>query len=435
MAVQVAGDEVVDLVTMGCAWTLDLSALPAVAAAEMRARWGRCAELAADPTTLLLDDEPQVLRVGLAGDGTGATVVASDLERMPYVLSREITRLGLTRLRGRVTLLHAAALADPDGRAVVLVAPSGGGKSTATSVLGQRLGYVTDESVVLRGDGRIAPHPKPPSLVIDPADRWHKAEPSPDESGLGPTPPSPTIAALLTLARDPAVTSSRIEPVGLVDQLLAVLPETSSTWWLDDGLDRLARAVTAGGAPARLVYAEIDTCHELVAEHLAQAAPVEPTWEHLPPRPQERLPRDEVPPTAPRTSQDPRVLRSSDDRTSQNPRVLRSLDDGESPAPRDMELPRDLEPEGAARVVRAPWSDAIACDGEVLVLAGARPLRLAGPGAVVWRAAREPVTVAELTATVVAKLGKHPEADRIVGEAVAELIDHGALQRVASPAP
>lgn len=395
MAVQVAGDEVVDLVTMGCAWTLDLSALPAAAAAEMRARWGRCAALAADPTTLLLDDEPHVLRVGLAGDGTGATVVASDPERLPYVLSREITRLGLTRLRGSVTLLHAAALADADGRAVVLVAPSGGGKSTATSVLGQRLGYVTDESVVLCGDGRIAPHPKPPSLVIDPADRWHKAEPSPDESGLGPTPPAPRIAALLVLARDPAVTASRIEPVGLVDQLLAVLPETSSTWWLDDGLDRLARAVTAGGAPARLVYAEIDTCHELVAEHLAQAAPVEPTWEHLPPRPHERLPRDE---------EDPHLL-------------------------------EDMRTEGAARVVRAPWSDAIACDGEVLVLAGARPLRLAGPGAVVWRAAGEPVTVAELTAAVVAELGEHPEADRIVGAAVADLIDHGALRRVASPAP
>lgn len=405
MAVQEAGDEVVDLVTMGCTWTLDLSALPAAAADEMRARWGRCAALATDPTTLLLDDEPQVLRVGLAGDGTGATVVAGDLERLPYVLSREITRLGLTRLRGRVTLLHAAALADADGRAVVLVAPSGGGKSTATSVLGQRLGYVTDESVVLRGDGRIAPHPKPPSLVIDPAERWHKAEPSPDESGLGPTPPAPRIAALLTLARDPAVTSSRIEPVGLVDQLLAVLPETSSTWWLDDGLDRLARAVTAGGAPARLVYAEIDTCHELVAEHLAQAARVEPTWEHLPPRPQERLPRDDegsAPERTPRTPHSPGGMR-----TDQAP----------------------------PRVVRAPWSDAIACDGEVLVLAGSRPLRLAGPGAVVWRAAREPVTVADLTTTVVAELGEHPEADRIVGAAVADLIDHGALRRVASPAP
>ncbi|CAM3909610.1 hypothetical protein [Janibacter anophelis] len=405
MAVQEAGDEVVDLVTMGCAWTLDLSALPAAAAAEMRARWGRCAALAADPTTLLLDDEPHVLRVGLAGDGTGATVVAGDLERLPYVLSREITRLGLTRLRGRVTLLHAAALADADGRAVVLVAPSGGGKSTATSVLGHRLGYVTDESVVLRGDGRIAPHPKPPSLIIDPAERWHKAEPSPDESGLGPTPPAPRIAALLTLARDPAVTTSRIEPVGLVDQLLAVLPETSSTWWLDDGLDRLARAVTAGGAPARLVYAEVDTCHELVAEHLAQAARVEPTWEHLPPRPQERLPRDEegsAPEPTPRTAHSPGEMR-----TDQAP----------------------------PRVVRAPWSDAIACDGEVLVLAGARPLRLAGPGAVVWRAAGEPVTVAELTAAVVAELGEHPEANRIVGVSVADLLDHEVLRRVVSPAP
>ena len=129
---------------------------PAVVLVTGVSRWlggALAAELAADPTTLLLDDEPQVLRVGLAGDGTGATVVASDLELLPYVLSREITRLGLTRLRGRVTLLHAAALADADGRAVVLVAPSGGGKSTATSVLGQRLGYVTDESVVLRGDG------------------------------------------------------------------------------------------------------------------------------------------------------------------------------------------------------------------------------------------------------------------------------------------
>ena len=87
------------------------------------------------------------------------------------------------------------------------------------------------------------------------------------------------------------------------------------------------------------------------------------------------------------------------------------------------------------RVVRASWSDAIACDGEVLVLAGPRPLRLAGPGAVLWRAAREPVTVADLTTTVVAELGEHPEADRIVGAAVADLIDHGALRRVASPAP
>ena len=75
MAVQVAGDEVVDLVTMGCTWTLDLSALPAAAAAEMRARWRRCVDLAIDPGTIRLDEEPTTLRVGLgdlvrvAGEG------------------------------------------------------------------------------------------------------------------------------------------------------------------------------------------------------------------------------------------------------------------------------------------------------------------------------------------------------------------------------
>lgn len=414
MVDEVAGGGVVDLVTMGCAWTLDLTALDARRADETRDRWARCVDLAIDPGTIRLDEEPTTLRVGLgdlpateaAGSGVvGSVVTASDPERLPYVLSREITRLGLTRLRGRASLLHAAALTDADGRAVVLVAPSGGGKSTATRVLGERLGYVTDESVVLLADGRIAPHPKPPSLVIDPADRWHKAEPAPDEVGLGPTPAAPRIAALLTLARDPDEAHPRIEPVGLLDQLLAVLPETSSTWWLDDGLDRLARALTAGGVPARLVYAEVATCHELVAEHLAQAAPAAPTWEHLPPAAHERLPRDDegsAPEPTPRTPHSPGGMR-----TDQAP----------------------------PRVVRASWSDAIACDGEVLVLAGPRPLRLAGPGAVAWRAAREPVTVADLTTTVVAELGEHPEADRIVGAAVADLIDHGALRRVASPAP
>lgn len=422
MVDEVAGDGVVDLVTMGCAWTLDLTALDDRLADETRDRWGRCVDLAADPGTIRLDEEPTTVRVGLgdlpATAATGSVVTASDPERLPYVLSREITRLGLTRLRGRAGLLHAAALADAEGRAVVLVAPSGGGKSTATRVLGERLGYVTDESVVLLADGRIAPHPKPPSLVIDPADRWHKAEPAPDEVGLGPTPAAPRIAALLTLGRDPDATHSRIEPVGLLDQLLAVLPETSSTWWLDDGLDRLARAVTAGGAPARLVYAEVDTCHDLVAEHLAQAAPAEPTWEHLPPTAPERLPRDDEV-SAPQTSHSPTAMRTDQamgSETSHSPTAMRR--------------------EGAAdRVVRARWSDAIASDGEVLVLAGPRPLRLAGPGAVVWRAAREPVTVADLTTTVVAELGEHPEADRIVGAAVADLIDHGALRRVASPAP
>ena len=319
---------------------------------------------------------------------------AATVDRVPYALSREITRTGLMRLRGRATLLHAAALADPDGRTLVLVAPSGGGKSTASRVLGARLGYVSDESVVLLEDGRIAPHPKPPSLIIDPQDRWHKEEPGPDELGLGPTPASPRLAVLLTLRRDEDCPEPVIEEVGLIDQVLAVVPETSSTWWLEDGLDRLARAVTAGGPPARLRYAEVDTCHELVREHLARAASVAPTWEHLPAKGADRLPVDAAPePTG-----------------------------AEVPTAAD-----DAAIEEGVALVRAPWSDAIACDGEVLVLAGGRPLRLAGAGAVIWRTATTPLDLDELTQRVVEEFGEHPQAADLVRAAAAELVAHGVL--------
>lgn len=381
----------IDLATMGCTWVLDVSALDSDEADAMAHRWQRCIDLLAAPDRLRLVDEPIRVRVHAGDPGAVAegelVTGAAEADKIAYALSREVTRAGLMRLRGQATLLHAAALADDEGRTVVLVAPSGGGKSTATRELGRHFGYVSDESVVMLPDGRIAPHPKPPSLVIDPDDRFHKEEPAPDDLGLGPTPVAPRLAALLTLARDATVTEPVIEEVGLVDQVLALLPETSSTWWLDDGLDRLARAVTVGGPPARLSYAEIDGCVDLVRQHLASAVPAEPTWEHLPPTGGQRLAVD-----AERVEPDAGSV--------------------------------DLS---TVRVVRGPWSDAIACDGEVLVLQGARPLRLAGPGAAVWRCADEPQTVEQLVDGVTAALGEHPDAASIVISAVTQLLGHGVL--------
>lgn len=360
-------DRHLDMVSMGCRWVLDMSALDAATAAGTAARWQRCIGLATRSTPIV-DDEPVTIRV-----------LAS---QQPYDLSRQVTNAGLVRLRGRVVLLHAAALADDSGRVLALVAPSGGGKSTAARVLGRRLGYLSDETLVLLADHHVAPHPKPPSLVVDPDDRRRKEEPSPDEIGLGPTPGQARLGRLLTLERDEDATEPSIEQVGLLDQLLTVLPETSSTWLVPDGLDRLTRAVTAGGLPARLRYAEIETCHDLVREHLAAPATPPPVWEHLPP-------------------DDPHLL-------------------GEM---------RPDEPVGTAdRLVRAPWSDAIAHEGEVLVLIGSRPLRLAGAGAVIWLAAAEERTVDELVDAVVTELGDHPEADVLVRSAVADLVQHGVLR-------
>ncbi len=383
-------DRHLDLVSLGCRWRLGTACLTDDEAAALAARWQR-AEGLAGAGTPVLDDDPEVIEVSPGHD--------------PYDLSREVTRKGLTRLRGRASLLHAAALADDAGRTLVLVAGSGVGKSTATRVLGRDLGYVSDETVVLLADGRIAPHPKPPSLVLDPASPFVKEEPSPDELGLGPTPAQPRIAALLTLARDPEATEPVIEPVGLIDQILEILPQTSSTWWLPDGLDRLARAATAGGPPARLRYAEIGDCRTLVADHLATARPVEPSWEHLPPPA-----RAEHPPTETSPGGGP-------DRPQ------------EATSPREMSPGPDDTPVDHARLVRAPWSDAVAVDGEVLVLVGALPLRLAGPGAAAWRAAAEPRALPELTDAVVAELGEHPRAGERVEEAVLDLLEHGALCR------
>ncbi|MGO1165394.1 MAG: hypothetical protein ACTMHL_02125 [Janibacter sp.] len=376
-------DRHLDLVTMGCRWVLDLSALEDEAAVEMTARWQRCRDLAV-ATTLVLDEEPMT--------------IAARPSAAPYDLSREVTRRGLLRLTGRATLLHAAALADADGRTLVLVAPSGGGKSTATRVLGQRLGYVSDESVVLLGDHRIAPHPKPPSLVIDPAQRFRKEEPAPDEIGLGPTPAAPRLGRLLVLARDAEVVQPSIETVGLLDQVLAMLPETSSTWLLPDGLHQLARAATAGGAPARLHYAEIASCHDLVRAHLEDPGEESPTWEHIPPVGSQRWKEG---------------VEGADS--------AEGMVDGVQPGD-DALADTDV-------LARGAWSDAIALDGEVLVLAGARPLRLAGPGAILWRAAERGRPVHALVDEVVTQLGEHPDAAGIVRDAAAELLRHGALQR------
>lgn len=379
----VVSERQLDLVTMGCRWVLDVSALDDGEARGMAERWQRCRELAST-STLVLDDEPRTVTALAPAE--------------PYAVSRQLTRKGLQRLAGRVVLLHAAALADEGGRALVLVAPSGGGKSTATRTLGQRLGYVSDESVILLEDHRIAPHPKPPSLVIDPEQRFRKEEPAPDDLGLGPTPAGPRLGRLLTLARDPAVAEPSIEPVGLVDQILAVLPETSSTWLLADGLDRLARAVTAGGPPARLRYSEIDTCHDLVRDHLAAEGGDAPAWDHLPPTGEERW-------EAGGTGVVPEVERTDDDVT------IAGLS-------------------GTEVLARETWSDAIAVDGEVLVLAGSRPLRLAGPGAALWRAAGGGLAVGELVGAVTGELGEHPDAAALVHEAAVEMLRHGALRRV-----
>lgn len=408
---------IIPLLAGGCRWVVDTQEIDDATDESLRERWARSTLLGADEDTLVLDEAEHriALRTGpLAApgepdggpDGEEGLVQVAVLapEHLPYDLSRAITRACIERLVGRALLLHSAALADDLGRCVVLTAPSGGGKSTAATVLGRRLGYVTDELVVVTEALALAPYPKPPSVVVDPDHPTRKDEPSPDDIGLRPTPARPRLACLLTLRRDETTEHAEIVPVPLADQLVAVIPETSSLWALPDPLDRLARVLVRGGGPAELRYREIAQAADLVAAHLATAPDGDPavSWRHHPAPPDRRITTsetDEVPPA------------------DQSPGADRAARDSSG---------RDA---GTARWRRAPWTDAVETDGRIVLLRGSQVAVLSGVGTTVWREAREPREHVALLELVVGELGPHPEADRLVGEAVAQLVDEDILER------
>lgn len=392
----------IPLLAMGCRWSLELDGVPEDEVERMSDRWSRCAQLAVAPEALVLDGAVEPIRVvpsddvAVADDGVeGVQVPLHDVAQLAYDLSRAVTRRGIYRLRGTgPLLLHAAAVSDGD-RAVVLVARSGGGKSTAARHLSRSFGYVTDESVVITADGAIAPYPKPPSIITDPDRPGDKDEPAPDEVGMSGTPTTVRLGSLLGLRRDPDSTTPGIVETDLSQHLLDLIPETSSLWLTDHGLDRLARAVTAGGPPAQLHYAEIDECVELVREHLVEARPVEPWWVHLPP-PESTAWRESVPP---RPSQD------------LGPALL-SAD---------------------ATVGRAPWSDALDDAGALVILQGSAVYRIEATLRAAWLVTEQPLTVREVADAIVTLQGPHPDAEDLVLQAVRALVEQCLLHIVAAP--
>lgn len=170
-------------------------------------------------------------------------------------VSTRVTQRCLERKVGSAWLLHACALADPGtGATVVLVAPSGTGKTTAALTLGRSLAYLTDETAVVGLDGRMVPFAKPLSLLVD--GRRPKRQVSPDELGLLPAPPQAHLAAVALLRREPGVEGVRVEQVPTVEALPLLAEQTSSLHLLDRPLHTVAGLVAARGGVRRLVYSE-----------------------------------------------------------------------------------------------------------------------------------------------------------------------------------
>ena len=186
-------------------------------------------------------------------------------------------------------MLHAAGLATDEGRVVVLVGPSGRGKTTASRVLGRDFGYVSDESVGIEADGTVLPYRKPLSIIED---HDHlKAQRSPKELGLRPLPDRPLrVAALVLIERDPGVAEPRVERLDPAEGIVGLAEQASYLGRLPHPLRTLWSHVAAVGGVHRVTYSDAAT----LAPAIAQLAGREPS--------RVAGQGESEPPAAPRTS-------------------------------------------------------------------------------------------------------------------------------------
>lgn len=227
-----------------------------VIASALQTSWSRClgddGDAVRDTNTLRIDahlDDPRRLAHQLMWT------------------TQHITRALIAGQAGHLLMLHAGAVSHPEtGASLVYVAPGGTGKTTLSQLLGQRFGYLTDETVGITQDSAILPYPKPLS-VRQPGAPHLKDELSPDVLGLLPAPISPWVARIIVLDRDPGLGASvDMEELSVMDALFAVVDETSSLSWLDRPLHRLAELLEASGPVLRVRYSEAsDIEDDLVA--------------------------------------------------------------------------------------------------------------------------------------------------------------------------
>ncbi len=362
--------EGVELRVLGTRVAVDTSSLTSDERAHLHSLWDWCL---IDPTAA--PPEPGIRLVHERGTNPGPPtqiVVGMDWEALPYRLSGAVTIEALRQRVGTDLLFHAAGLSDGAGRVVVLVAASGTGKTTAARTLGTRLGYVSDESVAIRPDGSVTAYQKPLSLVQGES-RVRKVEVSPEAAGLIRAPGDLTFARLVLLVRDPELEGAPVvEELDILDAAVRAAAQTSGLAKLTAPLDWLARALTTGGDPVALRYRDIDTCGDVVADLLATPHPPTARWTHHPA--------------------------------------------GDAVEPVEGEW------------MRAMYLDAIESEGRVLVLTQRGVSLLDGVGALAWLAAADGVTWEALLAAALDAFGPHPEAARLVDDALAQLAEQSLLR-------
>ncbi len=246
---------------------IDLSALDDGDAAAVRAAWADASVTAGEPVTTVTPS---------------AGARASMLMR----LSQQVTLAAIDAGRRELWMLHAAGVATDAGDVVVFVGPSGRGKTTASRVLGQSFGYLSDETIGIELDGRVRVYRKPLSIIEDPAQP--KAERAPSSIGLLPIPDADlSVRAIVLLDRQPDHDGAPvIAEVDLGDALAELVAQTSYLPDLEAPLRFIAAVTAAVGGIRSVTYREaVDlpaiipglVVGEAVVPVVPDASPAEPS--------------------------------------------------------------------------------------------------------------------------------------------------------------
>ncbi|GAA4407666.1 hypothetical protein GCM10023168_23960 [Fodinibacter luteus] len=216
-------------------------------ASSMRLAWSRCLDTD-DDTQQPAPAEAEPVEARLDDPG--------DLDRRLMLTTQDITRALISAQIGSLLMLHAGAVSNPlTGQSLVYVAAGGTGKTTLTRRLGQRFGYLTDETVGVDEALTILPYPKPLS-VRRPDGLGPKDEVSPDTLRLELAPPQPHVARVVLLDRRPEWVQPEVEEVLFMDALFALTEQSSSLPRLDRPLHRLGDLIDTCGPVLRVRYAE-----------------------------------------------------------------------------------------------------------------------------------------------------------------------------------
>ena len=355
---------------------------------RMLQAWSRCLSglMAAPPELPPVPAEPTESQPFSASvsypsneyDGGTLHVQSASFEGLAEKLSQWVTAAAIQENAGEFILLHACGAAALDtGGVVALVGKAGSGKTIAAAVLADVYGYVTDETVAILPDSSVVPYPKPLQVrQVIPGSPTVQV--GPDQLGLLPAPRKPFIQSIVLLDRVDAEPGTAPAPVlqrvPTVEAVLALIADSSSQAEVDQPLQTMCRLIDSVGGVWQVTYSEAAELPQVLEPLFRKRTRSRPGW------------------VAPH-------------------------------------LGTDFGPIPAGSVRRVVPTDAVAVDGDMLLMLGSEVVRLGGIAPALWEAAARAVSLEELAGAVGAVHGTPDGYRAAVAAAVEELIAKSILER------